>query len=191
MSPSPSGDLGNSPSLHGCGLWLGEALSLTRAEATAAHGGHLINNGKRGKQRIVPVLLPVTGALDEYLAALPLHPRSAVPGFVWPAAPSPHCPALDGAARAPHRVAEHSQPCLIAYAPALRRRSNMPAAIFRPSSLADQEPAENERRPLLHHRSLGSPLEVHSTIHHDALPSGRSTSISVRARVPANPGVRG
>jgi integrase/recombinase XerC len=77
--------------LHGCGLRLEEALSLTRAEATLAQGGHLIINGKRGKQRIVPVLLPVTCALDDYLAACPfkhyllflgshgqpLHPRIA------------------------------------------------------------------------------------------------------------------
>jgi integrase/recombinase XerC len=77
--------------LYGCGLRLGEALSLTRTEATAAHGNHLIINGKRGKQRMVPVLLPVAYALDDYLAACPfkhdplflelhgrpLHPRIA------------------------------------------------------------------------------------------------------------------
>ena len=77
--------------LCGCRLRLGEALSLTRAEAIAAHGGYLIINGKPGKQRMVPVPLPVAYALDDYLAACPfkcdplflelrgrpLHPRIA------------------------------------------------------------------------------------------------------------------
>jgi integrase len=55
--------------LCGYRLRLGEALSLTRAEAIAAHGGYLIINRKRGKQRMVPVPLPVAYALDDYLAA--------------------------------------------------------------------------------------------------------------------------
>jgi integrase/recombinase XerC len=59
--------------LYGCGLRLGEALSLTRADVRAARQGRLTVTGKGRKQRIVPVLAIVAAALDDYLAASPFR----------------------------------------------------------------------------------------------------------------------
>jgi integrase/recombinase XerC len=57
--------------LYGCGLRLGEALSLTRRDQAAARSGRLKVTGKGRKQRIVPVLPIVAAALDDYVAACP------------------------------------------------------------------------------------------------------------------------
>ncbi len=57
--------------LYGCGLRLGEALSLTRRDHLAARSGRLKVTGKGRKQRIVPVLPVVAAALDDYVAACP------------------------------------------------------------------------------------------------------------------------
>ncbi|HEX3065939.1 MAG TPA: tyrosine recombinase XerC [Dongiaceae bacterium] len=57
--------------LYGCGLRLGEALSLTRRDQLAARAGRLTVTGKGRKQRIVPVLPIVAEALDDYVAACP------------------------------------------------------------------------------------------------------------------------
>jgi len=66
--------------LYGCGLRLGEALSLRRAEIeriTSTQGvGTLIVRGKGDKERAVPVLPVVAAALGDYLAACP-HPIGA------------------------------------------------------------------------------------------------------------------
>jgi len=59
--------------LYGCGLRLGEALSLRRREAPTAGQDSLLITGKGRKQRIVPLLPPVAAAIDDYLAACP-HP---------------------------------------------------------------------------------------------------------------------
>jgi integrase/recombinase XerC len=57
--------------LYGCGLRLGEALSLTRRDHVAARSGRLKVTGKGRKQRIVPVLPVVAAALADYVAACP------------------------------------------------------------------------------------------------------------------------
>jgi integrase/recombinase XerC len=57
--------------LYGCGLRLGEALSLARADLRAARAGHLTVTGKGRKQRRLPVLPIVAAALDDYAAACP------------------------------------------------------------------------------------------------------------------------
>jgi integrase/recombinase XerC len=57
--------------LYGCGLRLGEALSLTRDDMRAARAGRLVVTGKGRKQRSVPVLPIVAAALDDYVAACP------------------------------------------------------------------------------------------------------------------------
>jgi integrase/recombinase XerC len=57
--------------LYGCGLRLGEALSLTRRDQAAARSGRLTVTGKGRKQRVVPVLPIVAFAIDDYLAACP------------------------------------------------------------------------------------------------------------------------
>jgi integrase/recombinase XerC len=57
--------------LYGCGLRLGEALSLTRRDQAAARSGRLKVTGKGRKQRIVPVLPIVAAALDDYVASCP------------------------------------------------------------------------------------------------------------------------
>ncbi len=59
--------------LYGCGLRLGEALSLRRRDAPTAGQDSLLITGKGQKQRIVPLLPPVVAAIDDYLAACP-HP---------------------------------------------------------------------------------------------------------------------
>jgi integrase/recombinase XerC len=62
--------------LYGCGLRLGEALSLRRREAQTAGQDSLRITGKGQKQRIVPLLPPVVAAIDDYLAVCP-HPLPA------------------------------------------------------------------------------------------------------------------
>ena len=57
--------------LYGCGLRLGEALALARADLGAARAGHLTVTGKGRKQRRLPVLPIVAQALDDYVAACP------------------------------------------------------------------------------------------------------------------------
>ena len=57
--------------LYGCGLRLGEALSLRRRDLKQARAGQLVVTGKGGKQRLVPVLAIVAAALDDYVAACP------------------------------------------------------------------------------------------------------------------------
>ena len=59
--------------LYGCGLRIGEALGLDRADAPAADGAlrSLAITGKGNKQRLVPVLPVVAEAIADYLAACP------------------------------------------------------------------------------------------------------------------------
>ena len=57
--------------LYGCGLRLGEALSLRRRDQAAARSGRLTVTGKGRKQRVVPVLPIVAAAIDDYVAACP------------------------------------------------------------------------------------------------------------------------
>jgi integrase/recombinase XerC len=66
--------------LYGCGLRIGEALALTRAEAPAADT--MIITGKGRKQRMVPVLPAVRDAVAEYVAACPHPPAATAPLFV-------------------------------------------------------------------------------------------------------------
>ena len=57
--------------LYGAGLRIGEALSLTRAEAPRTGQDALRVTGKGDKTRIVPLLPVVTEAMERYLALLP------------------------------------------------------------------------------------------------------------------------
>ncbi|MBE0533817.1 MAG: tyrosine recombinase XerC [Rhodospirillales bacterium] len=66
--------------LYGCGLRIGEALSLNRGQAPA--GDTLIVTGKGNKQRLVPVLPVVKEAIDAYLAACPYGLEPEDPLFV-------------------------------------------------------------------------------------------------------------
>jgi len=66
--------------LYGCGLRLGEVLSLTRGEAPA--GDALTVTGKGRKQRVVPVLPLVRDLLAAYLAACPFALERTGPLFV-------------------------------------------------------------------------------------------------------------
>ena len=68
--------------LYGCGLRLGEALSLRRRDAPTAGQDSLRITGKGRKQRIVPLLPPVVAAIDDYLAACPHALPSDGPLFV-------------------------------------------------------------------------------------------------------------
>lgn len=68
--------------LYGCGLRIGEALVLTRAEAPAPDQGGLRVIGKGGKQRIVPLLPVVTEAIGHYLALCPYPETPGAPLFV-------------------------------------------------------------------------------------------------------------
>ena len=60
-------------SRYGCGLRLGEALSLRRREAPIDGQDSLLITGKGRKQRLVPLLPPVVVTIDDYLATCP-HP---------------------------------------------------------------------------------------------------------------------
>ena len=67
--------------LYGCGLRIGEALSLTAAEAPKSGQEGLTVTGKGNKQRVVP-LLPVVGdAVADYVAACPHALSDAEPLF--------------------------------------------------------------------------------------------------------------
>lgn len=55
--------------LYGCGLRIGEALSLNRRDV--ATGRQIVVTGKGNKQRVVPVLPEVQAAIEEYLAMCP------------------------------------------------------------------------------------------------------------------------
>jgi len=55
--------------LYGAGLRIGEALSLTRGDII--HKGRLTVTGKGNKQRNVPMLPIVRGAIEKYLASCP------------------------------------------------------------------------------------------------------------------------
>ena len=57
--------------LYGCGLRIGEALSLTRREAPARGQDSLLITGKGRKQRMVPLLPVVIAAVEDYLQACP------------------------------------------------------------------------------------------------------------------------
>ncbi|GAB4197457.1 MAG: tyrosine recombinase XerC [Thalassobaculales bacterium] len=68
--------------LYGCGLRLGEALSLKRGEAPVPGQAALRVTGKGSKTRLVP-LLPVVGqAVAAYLAACPYAAGPAAPLFL-------------------------------------------------------------------------------------------------------------
>lgn len=66
--------------LYGCGLRLGEALSLTAADLPGSGKDTLMIRGKGGKQRLVPLLPQVAEALLAYAAAcpFPLAPEAAL-----------------------------------------------------------------------------------------------------------------
>ena len=57
--------------LYGCGLRIGEALSLTKGEAPRRDQQSLRVLGKGRKERLVPLLPVVTEAIADYLAACP------------------------------------------------------------------------------------------------------------------------
>jgi integrase/recombinase XerC len=70
--------------LYGCGLRLGEALSLNRRDAQWARGDEvqtLMVMGKGRKQRAVPVLPAVAAAMEEYLADCPYSGDPEAPLF--------------------------------------------------------------------------------------------------------------
>ncbi len=60
--------------IYGCGLRIGEALSLTYADAPTMDG--LVVTGKGNKQRKLPVLPIVCSAVEQYISACP-HSFSA------------------------------------------------------------------------------------------------------------------
>lgn len=69
--------------LYGCGLRLGEALALNRADArNIKPGGALMITGKGDKQRVVPVLDIVAEAVDDYLHACPYGQDENGPLFI-------------------------------------------------------------------------------------------------------------
>lgn len=67
--------------LYGSGLRIGEALGLTRRAAPLAPGAMMIS-GKGGKQRMVPVLPAVAGAVRAYVEACPFRLAPDDPLFV-------------------------------------------------------------------------------------------------------------
>jgi len=66
--------------LYGCGLRVGEALSLNRGQAPSA--GSIVVTGKGDKERMVPVLPAVRAAIRDYLAACPFEGGPEAPLFV-------------------------------------------------------------------------------------------------------------
>lgn len=67
--------------LYGSGLRISEALGLTRASAPKG-GDAIVVHGKGGKQRMVPVLVPVARLIADYLAICPYELPPDGPLFV-------------------------------------------------------------------------------------------------------------
>ncbi|MHA1151941.1 MAG: tyrosine recombinase XerC [Alphaproteobacteria bacterium] len=68
--------------LYGCGLRLGEALSLSRRAAPVPGQDALTVTGKGGKDRMVPLLPAVIEAVQDYLAACPFELTPEGPLFL-------------------------------------------------------------------------------------------------------------
>ena len=68
--------------LYGCGLRIGEALSLRRNEAPVPGQEGLVITGKGSKQRVVPLLPLVIEAIADYLAQCPHRLADKGPLFV-------------------------------------------------------------------------------------------------------------
>ena len=68
--------------LYGCGLRVGEALSLKRRDAPAPGQDTLLITGKGGKERLAPLLPVVREAIRDYLAHCPIDPGPGGPLFV-------------------------------------------------------------------------------------------------------------
>ncbi len=66
--------------LYGCGLRIAEALSLTPADIPK--GDTMRVTGKRGKERVVPVLPIVKQAIEAYVAQCPHHLEADKPLFL-------------------------------------------------------------------------------------------------------------
>lgn len=66
--------------LYGCGLRISEALSLNRRDKPT--GDILIVTGKGNKQRMVPVLIVVREAIDDYITNCPFQLSDDDPLFV-------------------------------------------------------------------------------------------------------------
>jgi integrase/recombinase XerC len=58
--------------LYGCGMRISEALSLTLHEIISC-GASIKITGKRDKERVLPILLIVKEAIDEYVQFCPHH----------------------------------------------------------------------------------------------------------------------
>ncbi|HXV26151.1 MAG TPA: tyrosine recombinase XerC [Alphaproteobacteria bacterium] len=68
--------------LYGCGLRIGEALALRRADAPTPETASLRVLGKGRKERLVPILPAVGHAVAEYLALCPYEPGLKGPLFL-------------------------------------------------------------------------------------------------------------
>jgi integrase/recombinase XerC len=68
--------------LYGCGLRIGEALSLSRHEAPVPGQSALTVTGKGGKDRMVPLLPAVIEAIQLYIAACPFELAPEGPLFL-------------------------------------------------------------------------------------------------------------
>ena len=71
--------------LYGAGLRIGEALSITVGDAanvqSDAPATSMTITGKRGKQRVVPILPALAAAIAEYRALVPFAPAADEPVF--------------------------------------------------------------------------------------------------------------
>ena len=68
--------------LYGCGLRIGEALSLSRREAPLPGQSALTVTGKGGKDRMVPLLPAVIEAVQDYIGACPFELAPEGPLFL-------------------------------------------------------------------------------------------------------------
>jgi integrase/recombinase XerC len=68
--------------LYGCGLRIGEALSLTRAQAPVDGQDVITVRGKGGKLRQCPVIAPVSRAVQDYLDQCPWRLPADGPLFI-------------------------------------------------------------------------------------------------------------
>lgn len=66
--------------LYGCGLRIGEAISLNRRDVAGLE--RIVITGKGNKQRIVPMLKFVAREIENYLAVCPFDPDEDGPLFV-------------------------------------------------------------------------------------------------------------
>jgi len=146
--------------LYGAGLRISEALGIRAGDAPVGDRDSILVTGKGGKQRAVPVIVPVRAAIADYLAQCPYVLNDDEPLFVGARGGALSARVvqlamaeLRGARPARQRHAACSAPFLRDASAGRRRRSARHPGAARPR-LAFHHPDLHPHRRLAHHGEL-------------------------------------